>query len=105
MPVVGMGTWRTFDVRGAAAEARCRAVLDEAYAAGATLFDTSAMYGAAERVLSESMGARRADALVASVAVHSRLWTIRALRQTLLTTRGDGGAARLGFAASVRVAN
>jgi aryl-alcohol dehydrogenase-like predicted oxidoreductase len=70
VPVVGMGTWRTFDVRGADAVARCRAVLDEAYAAGATLFDTSPMYGASERVLSETMGARRDDALVAD-----KLWT------------------------------
>jgi aryl-alcohol dehydrogenase-like predicted oxidoreductase len=70
VPVVGMGTWRTFDVRGADALARCRAVLDEAYAAGATLFDTSPMYGASERVLSETMGARRDDALIAD-----KLWT------------------------------
>jgi diketogulonate reductase-like aldo/keto reductase len=45
-------------------------VLDEAYAAGATLFDTSPMYGASERVLSETMGERRNDALVAD-----KLWT------------------------------
>ena len=70
VPVVGMGTWRTFDVRGEDSIARCRAVLDEAYAAGATLFDTSPMYGASERVLSETMGERRNDALVAD-----KLWT------------------------------
>lgn len=70
VPVVGMGTWRTFDVRGGEAEARCRAVLDAAYAARATLFDTSPMYGAAERVLSEAMGPRRDDALVAD-----KLWS------------------------------
>ena len=70
VPVVGMGTWRTFDVRGEDAVAQCRAVLDEAYAAGATLFDTSPMYGESERVLSETMGARRDDALVAD-----KLWT------------------------------
>ena len=70
VPVVGMGTWRTFDVRGAREEARCRAVLDVAYARGATLFDTSPMYGEAERVLSATMGDRRADALVAD-----KLWT------------------------------
>jgi aryl-alcohol dehydrogenase-like predicted oxidoreductase len=70
VPVVGMGTWRTFDVKGADAIARCRAVLDEAYAAGATLFDTSPMYGAAEHVLSETMGARRNEALVAD-----KLWS------------------------------
>jgi aryl-alcohol dehydrogenase-like predicted oxidoreductase len=89
VPVVGMGTWRTFDVRGSDAEARCRAVLDVAYAAGATLFDTSPMYGAAERVLAESMGARRADALVAD-----KLWTsddAEAKRQAAHALRWYGG--------------
>jgi aryl-alcohol dehydrogenase-like predicted oxidoreductase len=70
VPVIGMGTWRTFDARGAIEVAQCRAVLDEAYAAGATLFDTSPMYGEAERVLSVTMGARRNDALIAD-----KLWT------------------------------
>jgi aryl-alcohol dehydrogenase-like predicted oxidoreductase len=70
VPAVGMGTWRTFDVRGAAAEAGCRAVLDAAFAAGANLFDTSPMYGAAEEVLSRTLGARREQALVAD-----KVWT------------------------------
>jgi aryl-alcohol dehydrogenase-like predicted oxidoreductase len=89
VPVVGMGTWRTFDVGGRDAEARCRAVLDAAYAAGATLFDTSPMYGAAERVLAESMGARRTDALVAD-----KLWTpddAEAKRQASHALRLYGG--------------
>ena len=89
VPVVGMGTWRTFDVRGRDADARCRAVLDAAYAAGATLFDTSPMYGAAERVLGEAMGARRADALVAD-----KLWTAddgEAKRQAANALRFYGG--------------
>jgi len=89
VPVVGMGTWRTFDVRGRDAEARCRAVLDAAYAAGATLFDTSPMYGAAERVLAEAMGARRADAIVAD-----KLWTpddAEAKRQAANALRWYGG--------------
>ena len=70
VPVVGMGTWRTFDVRGRDAEARCQRVLDTAYQTGATLFDTSPMYGEAERVLAEAMGTRRDQALVAD-----KLWT------------------------------
>ena len=89
VPAVGMGTWRTFDVRGRDAEGRCRAVLDAAYAGGATLFDTSPMYGAAERVLSETMGARRADALVAD-----KLWTpddAEAKRQAADALRWYGG--------------
>src|SRR4051812_44185414 len=70
VPAVGMGTWRTFDVSGAAAEANCRAVLDEAYAAGANLFDTSPMYGRAEEVLARAIGERRDDCLVAD-----KVWT------------------------------
>jgi diketogulonate reductase-like aldo/keto reductase len=61
-----MGTWKTFDVRGAAAEANSRAVVDAALAAGARLFDSSPMYGEAERVLGEAIGARRDEAIVAT---------------------------------------
>lgn len=66
VPVVGMGTWRTFDVRGAAAEANSRAVVDAALAAGANLFDSSPMYGASERVLGKAIGGRRDKAIVAT---------------------------------------
>jgi len=89
VPVVGMGTWRTFDVEGRDAEARCRAVLDAAYEAGATLFDTSPMYGEAERVLAATMGARRDQALIAD-----KLWTSddrEAARQATNALRWYGG--------------
>ena len=66
VPVIGMGTWRTFDVRGAAAEARCREVVDAALAGGARLFDSSPMYGEAERVLAEALAGRREAAIVAT---------------------------------------
>ena len=68
VPVVGMGTWRTFDVGGAEAEAR-RAVTDAAFEAGATFFDSSPMYGEAERVLGRTLKGRRERALVAT-----KLW-------------------------------
>ncbi|HEV7994282.1 MAG TPA: aldo/keto reductase [Gemmatimonadaceae bacterium] len=89
VPVVGMGTWRTFDVHGSREEARCREVLDVAYAVGATLFDTSPMYGEAERVLAAAMGDRREDALVAD-----KLWTpddAEAERQAERALRWYGG--------------
>jgi len=70
VPVVGMGTWRTFDVRGERAEAERRAVVDAALAGGTTLFDTSPMYGEAERVLAGALGDRRPDVLVAD-----KVWT------------------------------
>ena len=49
-PVVGMGTWRTLDVRGGEAERCAHAVVDAALRAGARLLDSSPMYGEAERV-------------------------------------------------------
>jgi aryl-alcohol dehydrogenase-like predicted oxidoreductase len=66
VPVVGMGTWQTFDVRGAAAEANARAIVDQALASGANFFDSSPMYGESERVLGESLSDRRDRALVAT---------------------------------------
>ena len=65
-----MGTWQTFDVRGEEAERGVRAVVDAAVAAGTSLFDSSPMYGAAERVLGAALGGRRDDVLVAT-----KVWT------------------------------
>lgn len=85
VPVVGMGTWRTFDVRGATAERNAHAVVDAAFAAGATFFDSSPMYGEAERVLGAVLEGRRDAALVAtkiwaSSAEEGRAQAERALR-------------------------
>jgi aryl-alcohol dehydrogenase-like predicted oxidoreductase len=65
-----MGTWRTFDVRGAAAEAERRAIVDAALAAGTNLFDTSPMYGESKRVLAQALDGRRDRAIVAD-----KVWT------------------------------
>lgn len=66
LPVVGMGTRKTFDVSTPAdREARGRLV-EEAFAAGTTVFDSSPMYGAAEDVLGAALKTRRADAFVAT---------------------------------------
>lgn len=70
VPVIGMGTWRTFDRRGPAAESTARAIVDQALAAGASFFDSSPMYGAAERVLGQALRGRRAEAIVAT-----KVWT------------------------------
>jgi aryl-alcohol dehydrogenase-like predicted oxidoreductase len=69
VPVVGMGTWQTFDVRGREAEER-GAVTAAAFTAGATFFDSSPMYGEAEGVLARTLGSRRPRALVAT-----KVWT------------------------------
>jgi len=70
VPVIGMGTWQTFDVKGEAASKNARAIVDTAIEAGANFFDSSPMYGEAERVLGETLQGRRAQALVAT-----KVWT------------------------------
>lgn len=65
-PVVGLGTWNTF---GGDADAAC-AVVEAALAAGCRLFDSSPMYGGAERSLGAALGQRRPDAVVAT-----KIWT------------------------------
>jgi diketogulonate reductase-like aldo/keto reductase len=64
--VVGLGTWNTFKgYRQLAVE-----VVGAALSAGIRVFDTSPMYGEAERTLAASLGARRPDATVAT-----KIWT------------------------------
>jgi diketogulonate reductase-like aldo/keto reductase len=61
-PVVGLGTWNTF---GGDAEL-ARDVVGAALAGGARLFDSSPMYGRAERSLAEALAGRREQAIVAT---------------------------------------
>lgn len=69
VPVVGLGTWQVFDVgegRQPMADEVAAAVLD----GGGRLFDSSPMYGRAERVLGRALEARRDEAFVAT-----KIWT------------------------------
>src|SRR5262245_48708115 len=52
LPVIGMGTWKTFDVSGAAVD-KLRPVLERFYALGGRLIDSSPMYGRSEAVTGE----------------------------------------------------
>ncbi len=66
--VIGMGTSKTFDV-GTVDDTR-QAITDAALDRGATFVDSSPMYGHAERILGETLGARRSEATVAT-----KVWT------------------------------
>jgi diketogulonate reductase-like aldo/keto reductase len=61
-PVVGLGSWNTFDEDATLA----RAVVDAAFSAGTRLVDTSPMYGGAERALAGALTGRREEATVAT---------------------------------------
>src|SRR5204863_6471114 len=64
LPVIGIGTWQTFDVgAGAAERAPLREVLKAFAAGGGRVLDSSPMYGAAESVagdLIDELGLRAA---------------------------------------------
>src|SRR5438034_8300702 len=85
VPVVGVGSWRTFDVRGREAEADARARVDEALAVGSNLFDSSPMYGESERVIGACLEGRRDRALVAT-----KVWTSSAEDGRRQTARALG---------------
>jgi aryl-alcohol dehydrogenase-like predicted oxidoreductase len=69
VPVVGLGTWLTFDV-GRDRERLVENVVESAFAGGTRLFDSSPMYGRAEEVLGRAIASRREEAVVAT-----KIWT------------------------------
>ena len=53
LPVIGLGTWQTFDVRGSGSFPALRQTLETLRAAGGSVIDSSPMYGRAEEVVGE----------------------------------------------------
>jgi Aldo/keto reductases, related to diketogulonate reductase len=69
LPVVGLGTWRVFDLPPAR-QPEADAVVAAAFDAGVRVVDSSPMYGRAEGVLSHALGEHRREAFVAT-----KVWT------------------------------
>jgi aryl-alcohol dehydrogenase-like predicted oxidoreductase len=65
-----MGTWKTFNVRSASEEAHAASIVAHALDHGCNFFDSSPMYGEAERVLGAALEGRRGGALIAT-----KIWT------------------------------
>ncbi len=95
IPVVGLGTWITFDVGAAETPAR-RArgeILKAFFASGGRLVDSSPMYGTAEAVL----GAELPRAAAAPLFSATKVWTVGGLagRRQMEQSRGLWGVKRL----------
>jgi diketogulonate reductase-like aldo/keto reductase len=65
VPIVGLGSWRTFDV-DAGRQADVDAVVEAAFEGGVRLVDSSPMYGRSEARLGDAIAARRAETIVAT---------------------------------------
>ena len=65
LPVVGLGTWATFDLPPEH-QAVASNVVEVAIREGVRVFDTSPMYGRAEDVLARALGGRRREVFVAT---------------------------------------
>src|SRR5687768_9259832 len=91
LPVVGLGTWQTFDVGLDAAErAGLREVLQTLVARGGKVVDSSPMYGEAERVagdLTSDLGLRDRLFLATKVWTSGREAGIRQMEQSMKLMR------------------
>jgi len=70
VPAVGLGTWQVLDVRGRKQHSR-HEVVKAALEVGANLFDSSPMYGEAERVLGDALKKYGRDRAI----VATKVWT------------------------------
>jgi diketogulonate reductase-like aldo/keto reductase len=76
LPVVGLGTWQTFDVgTGETARAPLRQVLDAYFAGGGRLIDSSPMYGRAEEVVGDLLRENKGPARTAAPFLATKVWT------------------------------
>ena len=73
LPVIGLGTWQTFDVgTGRSDRAPLEAVLGEFVALGGKVVDSSPMYGRSETVLGDLMAGARVRS---KLFVATKVWT------------------------------
>jgi len=67
IPVIGLGSWITFNVgRDPQARAECADVMRQFFAGGGRLIDSSPMYGSAQDVIGEAVQAIKPPALISA---------------------------------------
>lgn len=84
LPVVGLGTWRVFDLP-AARLAEADAVIAVAFDAGVRVVDSSPMYGRTEAIFSKALDGRPGEAFVAT-----KVWTSSAQEGRMQFARQQG---------------
>ena len=93
VPVVGMGTWQTFDVGRSADERKpLEDVLNEFSRAGGKLIDSSPMYGHSEEVvgdLSAKLGLRPKLFVATKVWTEGKASGVRQMEESLRKLRAD----------------
>lgn len=76
IPVVGLGTWQTFDVGPSARERTPLVEVAKAFlSAGGTVIDSSPMYGRAEEVVGDVLAEPSVAALGARPFLATKVWT------------------------------
>ena len=93
LPVIGMGTWRTFDVDESENERKpLREVLRRLFDAGGRVIDSSPMYGRAEQVVGDLVDPARRPFLATKVWTSGREAGIEQMRRSirLMSPRGEG---------------
>jgi len=93
LPVIGVGTWQTFDVGGdGAARKQLTQVLATLFGAGGSVIDSSPMYGTSEDVagsLVAEMGARSKAFLATKVWTRGREAGIQQINRSMQLLRTD----------------
>jgi diketogulonate reductase-like aldo/keto reductase len=86
LPVIGLGTWQTFDVATPEEKEPLKAVLKTLHKAGGTVVDSSPMYGLSERIvgeLSEEVGLNAALFLATKVWTTGKESGVRQMKESL----------------------
>jgi diketogulonate reductase-like aldo/keto reductase len=93
LPVIGVGTWQTFDIGNSPAERAPRAeVLKALFEAGGSVIDSSPMYGRAEAVVGDLLaeaGTRSKAFLATKVWTDGRKEGIAQMEQSMKRLRTD----------------
>lgn len=87
LPVLGMGTWKTFDVPPGPDRERFAGLLVPFFAAGCKAVDTSPMYGRAEAALGDAIAAESKPFLATKVWTRGRAEGIRQMEDSFRLLR------------------